>query len=146
MNRRGAYRKRTIEEPPQYCFFKPARVSMKHLKQIQLTLDELEALRLGDYLGLEHLEASRRMNISRSTFTRLVNLARTKVSTALIEGCAIKMAGGKVKFASTLHYCPDCGETVKLAVETPLEDCPECGSLNMEDLAIKHTSSEEKKK
>ena len=73
---REPYRKRRINVPPRFNNFKPSGVPRRFLKQIDLTIDEYEALRLADYLQLEHLEASERMNISRPTFTRLIEKAK----------------------------------------------------------------------
>jgi hypothetical protein len=102
---------------------------------VELSVDEFEAIRLADYEGLEHLEASRRMNISRSTFTRLVDRARRQVSRAIVEGKELVIAGGHVDFIQTLHRCGDCGEVTPRGWGEPAESCPECGSRNMEDLA-----------
>lgn len=64
---------------------------------VELMLDEFEALRLADYEGLYHEEASREMGISRPTFTRLIEQARKKVSQALVEGKGIRILGGPVQ-------------------------------------------------
>jgi len=45
-----------------------------------LTIDEYEAIRLADYFGNEHLEAAKKMEISRSTFTRLIKNAHKKIA------------------------------------------------------------------
>jgi hypothetical protein len=61
-----------------------------------VTLDELEALRLADFEGLYQEEAAAKMKISRPTFSRVVEQARRKVATALIQGKALRMDGGAV--------------------------------------------------
>ena len=143
MPERNAYRKRIIKEPPLLDLFKPVGTSMKTAKKVIMTLDELEALRFADYRQLEHLEASKRMNISRPTFTRLINKARHKLSLVLLEGCVLKIEGGNVEFRGTVHKCQDCGESSKQSVEAPLEDCPECGSTNTENLAERHLENDQ---
>lgn len=145
MTQRGPYRKRTIKEPPRFQIFKPAGVSTRLLKHITMTLDEHEAIRLADYRELEHLEASQKMNISRPTFTRLINQARHKISQALIEGSVLIIEGGNIDFKQTLHYCQDCGEIIQQAVNSSLEDCQECGSPNTEDLASRHKENTDDK-
>ncbi len=143
MTQRGPYRKRMIKEPPRFQIFKPAGISTRSLKQIEMTLDEHEALRLADYRQFEHLEASQKMNISRPTFTRLINQARSKVAKALIEGTILVIGGGNIDFKQTLHYCQDCGEIIKQTVHADLDDCQECGSTNTEDLATRHLDGSE---
>ena len=47
--------------------------------------DELEAIRLVDYKGLNQEEASNRMCISRGTLWRLLNSGRRKIISMIIE-------------------------------------------------------------
>jgi len=69
--------------------FKPNRIPMADLQQIQLLHDELETLRLCDLLGLTQEEAGKSMGISRGTVQRILTAARRKVSQALVEGAAL---------------------------------------------------------
>jgi len=57
-----------------------------------LSLDEFEAIRLADYEGLYHEEAAGRMNISRATFGRILDGARSKVADVIINGKALKIS------------------------------------------------------
>ncbi len=132
---RQPYRKRRIDRPPEFVNFKPSGVPRNFLESVALTLDEFEALRLADYLGLEHLEASERMNISRPTFTRLIEKARTKLARVIVEGKELIIEGGNIDFAYTLQHCRDCGETIEEPFHEEVSDCPECGSSNRENLA-----------
>lgn len=135
---RSPYRKRRVYLPPKYQNFKPAGLPRRMLKNMTLTLDEFEAIRLADYLGKEHQDASQRMNISRPTFTRLIAKARQKVAKAIIDGMQLVIEGGNIDFALSLHRCDECGEELILAQSQSLKICPECGSqdiksLNLED-------------
>lgn len=65
---------------------------MARLQVVHLGLDELEALRLCDLMGLEQEEAGQQMGVSRGTVQRLLSSARTKVVDALIHGKAIVIA------------------------------------------------------
>ena len=85
---------RRVHEPPMYTDFKPIGVQGHGLEQILLTLDEFEAVRLADYLGLSHAEAAEEMEISRSTFSRLVERARRKISGFMLEGKRLTIDGG----------------------------------------------------
>lgn len=61
------------------------------LEEVTLTMDEVEALRLADYENLYHQEAAKRMEISRPTFGRILDGARSKVADALINGKALNI-------------------------------------------------------
>lgn len=129
---RGPYRKRMILQPPQVKNFKPSGIPRRMLQTVILTIDEYEAIRLADHLGLEHQEAAEQMHISRPTFTRLIERARHKVATVLVEGKELVIEGGNVDFVRNLNYCRDCGET--FPSEKEAEQCPDCGSENIENL------------
>jgi predicted DNA-binding protein (UPF0251 family) len=62
---------------------------MSEVKQISLSRDELEALKLCDVDDLTQEEAGSRMGISRGTVQRVLAVARKKVAKALSEGKAI---------------------------------------------------------
>ena len=132
---RGPYRKRRVEMPPRFGHFKPAGVPKRFLERIDLTVDEFEAIRLADYEQLEHLEASEKMNISRSTFSRLVERARQKLASVIIEGKELVIDGGNIDFVNTLHHCRDCGEISPGPADVDTGNCPDCGSPNVEDVA-----------
>lgn len=63
-----------------------------------LGLDELEAIRLADLLGLYHEEAAEHMGVSRATFGRILESARKKVAEALVFGKGLRIGGGHVEF------------------------------------------------
>jgi len=76
---------------PTVVYFKPRAVPLSVLEEVDLSTDELEALRLCDLNNLEQMKAAKKMNVSQSTFQRILSSARQKVSLALIEGRAIKI-------------------------------------------------------
>lgn len=128
-------KERLVRRPPLYTEFKPAGVMRSSLNQINLGLDELEALRLADYLGMDHSEAAEEMEISRSTFTRLVEEARRKIASFLIEGSNLSIEGGNVHFRGNLIKCHDCGHMFNTSFDVTVTRCPSCGSENLIDLA-----------
>lgn len=72
---------------------------MTELEQVELQLDELEALRLCDGQGLDQQEAGQHMGVSRGTVQRLLTSARFKVANALSLGQAIVISQpGHVRF------------------------------------------------
>ena len=80
---------RHIEGRPDATFYKPAGIPMHKLEEVVLHIDEFEAIRLADSEGLYHEDAAIRMNISRQTFGRILEVARRKVATAITGGKAI---------------------------------------------------------
>lgn len=76
---------------PNVTYFKPRGIPLKSLEEIEIALDEFEAIRLKDLEGLKQSECAKKMNISQPTFHRLVLSAREKISDSLINGKAIKI-------------------------------------------------------
>ena len=76
---------------PPVIYFKPRAVPLSILKEVELTLDELEALRFCDLENLEQERAAEKMKISQSTLQRILSSARKKIAEALIEGKAINI-------------------------------------------------------
>jgi len=82
---------RRISFDPNVVYFKPRAIPLSELEEVDLSLDELEALRLCDLKDLEQKTAAKKMKISQSTLSRILISARKKVIKALIEGKAIKI-------------------------------------------------------
>ncbi|MDD5023073.1 MAG: DUF134 domain-containing protein [Candidatus ainarchaeum sp.] len=85
---------RRISNEPEITYFKPAGVRLIELKELEISIDELEALKLVDYSSIEQTNASKKMDISQPTLSRLLLSARKKIAQALTEGYAIKINGG----------------------------------------------------
>ncbi len=69
--------------------FKPTGIPMSDVRQIVLSRDELETLRLCDLKDLTQEEAGGKMGISRGTVQRILSEARRKVAKSLVEGSAL---------------------------------------------------------
>jgi len=82
---------RRIRFRPDVTYYKPQGVPMRHLQVIELTHEELEALRLKNVEGLTQVECAEKMETSQSTLQRILTSAERKVSTALIRGAAIRI-------------------------------------------------------
>ncbi len=82
---------RRINFNPSVRYFKPQGIPLRELDEVELTLEELEAIRLKNIEGLEQTEASLRMKTSQSTFQRILSSAYKKITEALIKGKAIKI-------------------------------------------------------
>ena len=128
-------KKRSVNRPPLFSAFKPIGIIGPALEQIALSLDEYEALRLADFLGMEHSEAADEMEISRSTFTRLIEKARHKISRFIIEGKSLFIEGGDIHFRGNVIRCLDCGHMFNTNIDKQVTECPCWGSANLLDLA-----------
>jgi len=96
---------RRVAFMPQVTYFKPAGIKLTALEDVQMSVEEAEALRLKDLEGLEQEQAAVKMNISRSTFQRVLASARQKVSDALLNGKALRIEGGNFEVALRYFRC-----------------------------------------
>lgn len=64
---------------------------MRSLEVVELSIEELEAIRLKNIKDLDQTECAKKMNTSQSTFQRILSSAYKKIAEALIEGKAIEI-------------------------------------------------------
>ncbi|MCM8760967.1 MAG: DUF134 domain-containing protein [Candidatus Omnitrophica bacterium] len=84
---------RIVHKEPQTTQFSPrGRIGRPGYKELKF--EELEAIRLSDYMGLKQKEAASRMGISQQTFSRVLRNGRKHLAEALINGEIIKVQGG----------------------------------------------------
>ena len=88
---------RRIRCNPDTNYFKPRGISLDALEEVNLTLDELEAIRLADLGELYQENAAKKMNVSRQTFGNIINSAHKKIADALLNAKALKIEGGTVE-------------------------------------------------
>ncbi len=119
---------REISCDPSSYYFKPAGISLNDLEEVILEGDELEAIRLSDFMGLSQEDAAVKMNISRATFGRIVNKAREKVADSIINGKAIKISDElSTELKEKLQFfCPHCGLQLRLKKKQHYNHCPKC--------------------
>lgn len=147
-----------INFEPNVTYFKPRSVPLNQLEEVELTLDELESLRLSSLKKISQADAASQMQIHQSTFQRTLVRAREKVTDALVNGKAIKIHGGEYTmpggdgtgptglgrgrgrgFGRGLQnagpngvcVCPSCGheETHIRGQPCSQRKCPKCGAL-----------------
>ncbi len=84
-------------------FYKPAGIPLKTIDTVHIKKEEFEAFRLKDFCELEQKQAAEYMEISQSTFHRLLKAAKKKIIDALVNGKAIKIEnrGDKMNKKST---------------------------------------------
>jgi predicted DNA-binding protein (UPF0251 family) len=133
-----------INNIPLFVYYVPYGVSEDNLKEITLTLEELESLNLKDKQGLDQNDSAKKMGISRATFQRLLKSARKKMITAILEGKAIRFKGGNyipdqniepVKcLKGTYHYRINKKDLKDKDQEYKLSsiNCPSCGKRLVE--------------
>jgi uncharacterized protein len=147
---------KVIHNEPDITYFKPRSVPLKELEEVELTLDELEAMRLSDIEKLNQIDSAKKMIVHQSTFQRTLSRAREKVTDALVNGKAIKICGGNYKMPggdgtgpigrgrgrgfgrgfqnagpSGICVCPSCGHEEPHIRGQPCnqKNCPKCNSL-----------------
>ncbi len=100
---------RFVKREPGVTFFKPQGIPLRVLEHAHITVDELEALRLSDLLGLSHEETAKQLKVSRPTVTRMLARAHQMVADALVNGKAIQIQGGDYILEGCECVCPKCG-------------------------------------
>lgn len=88
---------RTIKTGPKITQFSP-RGKPGRPDEIELSLDQFEALKLSDLEGLDQSSAAQAMDISRPSFGRILRKARGNVADGLVNGKIIRILGGNVKY------------------------------------------------
>lgn len=105
---------------------------MKELKDVHLSVEELEAIRLKDLEGLDQEECAVQMGVSRTTFQRVLYAARSKIAEALVKGKALRIEGGDFELAQIRRFkCAACGSEFEVPCGTGQRgmdmNCPSCG-------------------
>ena len=120
---------RRVAFNPAISYFKPRGIPMMQLQEVRLTVDEREAIRLSDLLGMSHEEAGQRMGVSRATFGRIIQKGRKTIADALINGKAINVEGGNYRITSQnrVFQCKGCSHTWEEEKGTGRpRQCPKC--------------------
>lgn len=69
-------------------------------------MEELESIRLKDYLRLSQEEAAKMIGVSQPTFHRIISEAHRKIAEAFLEGKAIRIEGGNYEIIETEDKAP----------------------------------------
>ncbi len=97
--------------------------------EVVLNIEEVEALRLSDYLELEQDSAAESMNVSRGTFQRIINAARKKTADALVHGKILRIDGGNYHLSAGKTCCRKMQGNCK---RLNCEKCEECAENKYE--------------
>ena len=88
-------KQRCIDVDHSSLCFKPCGLKHNMLEEVLLLEDEMEAIRLSDFEGLYQEECAQKMNISRTTFSRVIASARKKIADALLHGKRLRIKNEK---------------------------------------------------
>ena len=111
--RKGRRKKvRYIQEMPAVAQFSP-RGKPGRPDEVELKVDEFEALKLADYQGYDQSEGAQAMGISRASFGRILRSARKVLATAVVEGRAIRIRIGDVQVGVRHKNLPNKKQTTE---------------------------------
>ena len=119
---------------PQVTYFRPPEVPLARLQEVHLSVEEAEAIRLNDLEELGQEECAQRMNVSRTTFSRVLGSARQKMADALLNGKAIRIDGGNFEMAVRRFRCLNGHEwdvPFETMITAPPQSCPTCHTASI---------------
>ena len=120
---------------PEVTYFKPAGIPLRMIEEVPLSIEELEAIRLKDVECLQQEECAQKMHISRPTFHRVLESARSKIADALINGKAIHIEGGNFEMSHRRFRCGHDGHEWDIPIEEIGDGdpgaCPRCKRKNI---------------
>ncbi|MFA5629127.1 MAG: DUF134 domain-containing protein [Dehalococcoidales bacterium] len=99
--------RRRVGFVPSVSRFIPAGRQRSMVEGVRLTVEDLEAIRLKDIEELELEDCAHEMNVSRTTFSRILDSARKKIAEAILNGKEIIIEGGNFEIAPIRRFsCP----------------------------------------
>lgn len=116
---------------PPVCIFRPAGPGAGDIpdEEVILTIEEAEALRLCDLIGMDQSEAAANMDVSRGTLQRILISARAKTADAITNGKTIRIRGGAYMHNPCRIRCSACGHIGQSGyIEAENTPCPDCGA------------------
>ena len=129
---------RKVSSVPQINHFKPAGIPLAGIDEVNLLVEEAEAIRLKDLEGLEQEECAVKMRVSRTTFSRILDASRQKIADALLNGKGLRIEGGSFEMAVRRFRCMSGHEwdvPFETMVSTPPELCPSCETPSIMSIA-----------
>ncbi len=103
MRPRGRPKKyRIVKQDPRISQFSP-RGRPGRPDEVNLGMEEFEAVRLTDFMGHSQKEAAKSMRISQPTFSRILKRAHKAIADSLVGGKIIKIQGGTYVISSREH-------------------------------------------
>jgi predicted DNA-binding protein (UPF0251 family) len=133
-------------QTPAAGYFKPRGIPLAALQEVVLSVDELEAVRLADYLDLRQQDAAQQLKISQPTLHRVLQSAHRKVADALVNGKALRIRGGMYKMPNERWFeCFTCRHQWREPFGTGRpSQCPRCHGVVLQRLAQEPIQSAKK--
>jgi len=124
---------RRVSQMPEVLEFQPVGAADPAILVNVLLIEELEALRLKDFEGLEQEACADQMQVSRPTFQRILMTARQKIADSLVHGKGIRIEGGTFTRNVCPVHCLACGKIWMESIEILRQKksnyhCPDCDS------------------
>ncbi|MFX1562853.1 MAG: DUF134 domain-containing protein [Promethearchaeota archaeon] len=131
------YKRRFVSSEPETTYYKPRGIPIAALKEVVLTIDELEAIRLVDYRRLSQTKAAQQLKVSQPTLHRILRSARSKLADVVANGKALRIHGGPYKLPTERWFeCFRCKHQWSEPFGTGRpEYCPQCDSPSLHRLA-----------
>ena len=126
---------RRVCAPPRCTGFAPEGTAAGG--PVEMGVDEYEAIRLIDLLGLTQEACAARMGIARTTVTNIYDSARRKLAQALVEGRRLEIRGGHYRLCPAPHRC--CGGEQRCPLQSGRE---EKGAFDMQIIAATYENGE----
>lgn len=125
-------KRRRIRKRPRRLWFKPRGVPLSSIGQRDLSVDELEAMRLKHIEKMSQEEAANQMEVSRSTYARILKKAHEKITKFLVRGEALQIKEPEYVSMPREFQCGECGHTWNQPYGTGRpRECPECESIDI---------------
>lgn len=99
------FKRRRICALPRTSEFSPCGEAAA--QTVELSLEEYEAIRLIDSLGLNQSECALQMNVARTTVQSIYDSARKKLADAIVNGKRLAIRGGSYDLCGNAEGC--CG-------------------------------------
>lgn len=122
---------RTVEFFPEGNCFVPLGKKECELEEVELKVEELEAIRLKDIEGLTQEECAKKMEISRQTFQNIIESGQKKNrnSTHTRQGNQNRRRSYTTRFCK--FRCAKCGYIYTVKYEQDKIICPKCSSTEV---------------
>lgn len=116
------------------CFMPQQKKQIK-LETVEITLNEIQAIKLMDVDGLKDKKCAKKMKISTDEFNKLIANARKNIAIALLEGKVIKIIDEitiEDEITTLCKFrCAVCGEIYIIDYTQSKIECPMCFSIKI---------------
>lgn len=100
---------RTVCRMPKYNCFAQSDISFTGGDAVVMSIEEYEAIRLIDRLGLTQEECASYMQVARTTVQQIYSDARKKLSLMLVDGRPLVIKGGAYRLCDGTGRQCGCG-------------------------------------